>query len=74
MFKINNKDTRTTLLVSLLLILNIFHTLFYQVFLLLTLNMQLPAGAGGSLILCNESYCNETHVSTAANEFNYLFI
>ena len=47
MFKVNNKDTKTTphqndangvVLVSLLLTLNIFHT-FVLVFLLLTLNM-----------------------------------
>ena len=38
MFKANNKDTKTTSMVSLLLILNIFHT-FVLVFLLLTLNM-----------------------------------
>ena len=34
MFKVNNKDTRTTpgvILVSLLLTLNIFHTLFFSV-------------------------------------------
>ena len=34
MFKVNNKDTRTTpgvVLVSLLLTLNIFHTLFFSV-------------------------------------------
>ena len=37
MFKVNNKATKTTL------ILNIFHT-FVLVFLLLTLNMWLPAG------------------------------
>ena len=37
-FKFNNKATRTTPL-SLLLTLNIFHTLFVLVFLLLTLNM-----------------------------------
>ena len=39
MFKVSNKDTRD--LVSLLLTLNISH--FVLVFLLLTLNMQLPA-------------------------------
>ena len=46
MFKVNNKDTRTTPVsfwLSLLLTLNIFHT-FVLVFLLLTLNMQLSAG------------------------------
>ena len=45
-FKVNNEDTKTTsgiVLVSLLLALNIFHT-FFLVFLLLTLNMYLPAG------------------------------
>ena len=45
MFKVNNKDTTTMpgiVLVSLLLTLNIFHLAL--VFLLLTLNMELPAG------------------------------
>ena len=31
MFKVNNKDTRTTPLLSLLLTFNIFHILFYCV-------------------------------------------
>ena len=46
MFIVNIKNTKTTpdvVLVSLLLTLNIIHT-FVLVFLLLTLNMQLPAG------------------------------
>ena len=41
MFKVNNKDTKTTpgvVLVFLMLTMNIFHT-FVLVFLLLTLNM-----------------------------------
>ena len=42
MFKTNNSDTRTTPM-ALLLTLNIFRK-FVLVFLLLTLNMQLPAG------------------------------
>ena len=44
MFKVNNKDTRTMpgiVVMSLLLTLNIFHHVL--VFLLLTLNMELPA-------------------------------
>ena len=44
MFKVNNKDIRTmpgVVLVSLLLTLNLFHILLT---LMLTLNMQLPAG------------------------------
>ena len=43
MFKVNNKDIRMmpdVVLVSILLTLNIFHTLF----LLLTLNMEMPTG------------------------------
>ena len=47
MFKVNNKGTRTTpdvVLVSLVLTLNIFHISIALVSLLLTLDMQLPAG------------------------------
>ena len=47
MLKVNNKGTRTTpdvVLVSLLLTLNIFHISIALVSLLLTLDMQLPAG------------------------------
>ena len=42
MFKVNNKANKAVL-VALLLTLNLFHT-FLLMFLLLTLNMQLPTG------------------------------
>ena len=51
MFKVNNKATKTTL------ILNIFHT-FVLVFLLLTLNMWLPADK-------NEDCCHNANIFCA---------